>query len=143
MTSTKWSKSLIFSLLWEVQEGKCFYCKSILAKETFDRKNQKDGWTRDHFLPRSAGHFHLYNNVLACGYCNESKAAEAPTEAECAAFSVMYDKINARHAEIYPKAQKHMALGEVWSEYLECRNFIKAFSRLFGLPCPFQANTVG
>lgn len=122
-------KSKNFRALWILQEGKCFYCGFEMVKATYHRKGQPHGYTRDHFLPYSAGHTNGGNNVLSCHTCNNDKGDAAPSYEECVAFVTLWQRL----IEIQP----HAHMNAIWHEFIEDLEFIRSFNRLVGMPCSF------
>jgi 5-methylcytosine-specific restriction endonuclease McrA len=62
-----------FEGLWELQKGKCFYCKERMEKPIYKVKPTAKTATLDHVKPRSKGGKRPRNLVLACRLCNSRK----------------------------------------------------------------------
>lgn len=68
-----------YRILYLAQEGRCFYCKRPLPLTSYNKRKQ-EGWTRDHFLPKSSGKKLTRNVVFSCYECNFGKANAMPSE---------------------------------------------------------------
>lgn len=71
------SQSFTYLRLYKAQKGRCFYCGCGMTKESW-REDNKQGFTRDHFMPYSKGHTLVGNVVLACAKCNREKSDIQP-----------------------------------------------------------------
>lgn len=83
--------------LFEIQEGKCFYCFTEVVMES----GLDSSATLDHLIPKSVGGANTRDNlVLACNRCNQAKKSRSVQE---------YD------LEVEYKRVKSLAtLGDVW-----------------------------
>lgn len=124
--ASKFYSTKLFERLWIHQKGLCFYCQQQLCRRPYDRKKAKNGYTRDHFFPRVAGHTLEGNSVLSCQTCNGSKGHTPPTFHECLEFVKLWHRVKYKKVSISP----------VWEEFIEDLRFIREFSRLVGMPCP-------
>lgn len=77
------------SLMWFVQDGKCFYCfrKMINQKGKKRGKCNKLMLTLDHLIPRDMGGTACV--VAACFECNNKKANAMPTREEVLNFRAL------------------------------------------------------
>lgn len=70
-------KTFTYDRLYKAQNKKCFYCGCGMTRTSW-REDNKQGWTRDHFMPYSKGHSLVGNVVLACAKCNREKSDIQP-----------------------------------------------------------------
>jgi hypothetical protein len=70
-------KTFTYDRLYKAQRKKCFYCGCGMTSKSW-REDNKQGWTRDHFMPYSKGHSLVGNVVLACAKCNREKSDIQP-----------------------------------------------------------------
>lgn len=69
-----------YDRLYKLQNGRCFYCQTMLGNFPFEDRNKKRlGWTKDHFLPKCLGYGLTGNSVLACRTCNSRKGDMIPS----------------------------------------------------------------
>ena len=59
-------------ILWEKQDGKCYFCKQkTFLREPDQKKNSKCTATREHLIPKSQGGSNRVANIkMSCHYCN-------------------------------------------------------------------------
>ena len=122
-------QSLVFKQLWKKQFGRCFYCNVSLKKFSYDKKNQPSGCTRDHFFPSAGGHGTIGNSVISCYKCNNKKSSEKPNYSECVKFFDLWKQID--HPDL-----KVCMPENIWKDFAQQLQFIRAYSQFFGLDCP-------
>lgn len=76
--------------LFKRQNGRCFYCGEPMKKQRFKKIVAEDGYTVDHFVPKSLGGNSGGNKVLCHNKCNSRKGNRLPTDAEIDHFMVIY-----------------------------------------------------
>ncbi len=86
MTITK--RTYSYSLLFELQHDTCFYCSRKLDPIGYNKliDAARNGFTRDHFFPKSWGNTLQGNTVLSCPKCNRKKKDHFPTREEVLRF---------------------------------------------------------
>lgn len=70
-----------YRVMYIAQDGNCFYCQRPLQPKVH-KHNCTNGWTRDHFKPKSGGNTLLENTVLSCHKCNTLKGHQEPDQDE-------------------------------------------------------------
>lgn len=92
----------------------------MLESTTFDSKiKNKNGYTRDHFFPKSWGHTLLGNTVLCCSKCNRKKNDDCPTRKEVLSYYRLWSQF---------KEGPSMDL----SDFIETQNYIDKLFKLVG-----------
>jgi 5-methylcytosine-specific restriction endonuclease McrA len=70
-----------YGVVWLIQEGECCHCGKQLGPYPWqDEPELRDGWTREHVLPRSRGGRLPGNVLLAHASCNRRRGNKKPTE---------------------------------------------------------------
>lgn len=90
-------KSQIHNRLLELflaQQGKCFYCNKPMDSQSYP--SNKNGFTKDHFMPKSKGNSLNRNKVLAHFKCNQEKKNKSPTMAQLKKFDFILNQIEKR-----------------------------------------------
>lgn len=80
-------------LLYNLQQGRCFYCGTALVQMGWTNEVRK-GYTRDHFFPKAMGNTLTRNTVLSCGKCNRKKGDYLPTREEVIRFHELWSQIH-------------------------------------------------
>jgi 5-methylcytosine-specific restriction endonuclease McrA len=79
--------------LFLAQGGKCFYCGRFMKAFAWNKYNPQ-GWTRDHFWPKSKPDGIVVaqeeNAVLACSKCNSTKSNVMPTVKQVHKYNRLY-----------------------------------------------------
>jgi 5-methylcytosine-specific restriction endonuclease McrA len=87
-----------YELMLNFQMHQCFYCGKHLDNVGHDHITAKNGYTRDHFFPRSWGNNYLMGNmVLSCAKCNTKKSDNPPSRAELIRFVKLWSKFDNRY----------------------------------------------
>jgi hypothetical protein len=75
-----WVNLAGYGVVWLIQDGLCSLCQKRLPPRSWrDEPGLRDGWSREHVVPRSRGG-RLPNNVLlAHRRCNSNKSDKPPT----------------------------------------------------------------
>lgn len=99
-----------YTELLKAQGGTCFYCNRALTNQRqVDSRGKVNGYTRDHFLPKSQGFTALKGNVvLACVKCNMSKSNQIPGPLMCLKYFEVWSKLQ-------PYFQREIS--DVYSEF--------------------------
>lgn len=83
-----------YDRLYALQKQSCFYCLKRLDNIGHDSTTAKNGYTRDHFFPRSWGNGLRGNTVLSCAKCNRKKGSTLPSTDEIMKFLHLYEHFN-------------------------------------------------
>lgn len=67
-------KRLVLNMLFDIQNGRCFYCSRLVNKSV--KKIKKLSATMDHIIPVSKkGDSSLDNVLMACSECNHKRGS--------------------------------------------------------------------
>ncbi|MGH8159307.1 MAG: HNH endonuclease domain-containing protein [Rhodanobacter sp.] len=78
--------------LFQLQRGCCILCRRRMVLKASSTKC-RNGYTREHVFPRSAGHGLFANKVLTCHRCNQAKANRPPSASLIAAAREIYEAV--------------------------------------------------
>lgn len=86
--STLTNIKLLVEVLYDRQEGLCFYCGEPIDNAHF--KSSDNGYSVDHFFPKKSGASLKNNAVLTHPKCNAEKGCGIPSFYDTIVFNAMY-----------------------------------------------------